>query len=282
MGTLICASLVSAEIQLLESSDTRCSFRYVVDVPASQAPDSVNPDGRLLTWFNTGAISATDFLQPVRILFVAIPSGTTPHFQVYSVRASSRKFGLPGRAEGMPIQENRVLNCGARMTGVQEWRGFQLARIEIILQSGSRLSSEVLEELQVSIAFNGTPAPVADYDREAHTLKAVAVNGSIASRWWHLGKTARTLDEGESAWPGFDLFKMVVTETGLYEATGTWLLSHGVDAIDQPVGSIKVYGNGGKLLNKRMLMRTVFSIRKIVYFFLGRDSRDLTMLMAHI
>jgi len=250
LGLLLLFSIAHANVDMLRSDDQLCSFHYRVDLPLTQLPDSINPDGQITIWPDVGTKASDRFLQAVRVLFVAVPHGTVPVLSIQSVKTRPSKYGLQGKPQGIQSKVEAPESIGAAITGVQNWRGFQLARVEIILQSGSASNSEVLDEILLNVHFNGEPEAPALYEREKSTLRSSAINGDTASRWWKLSKRARNLDDPLDSWPEFDLYKIAVSKQGVYELTANWLLSNGVDLVGQPLGAIKMYGNGGRLLKK--------------------------------
>ncbi|MBU0691782.1 type IX secretion system sortase PorU [bacterium] len=250
LGLLIIASTALARVELLESNDRGCSFRYIVEAPSTQTQDSVNSDGQILIWPDVGMNTTDRFVQPVRVLFIALPQGTSPLLSVQSMKSEPAGFGLQGRPPEIRADKESPDEIGAKITGRQDWRGFQLARIEIVLQSGNAVNSTILSEIQVNIRFSGEAAAPASYERETKTLPSFAVNGINAVLWWKLQRPLRSLDEQIESWPVFDLYKLAVTTQGVYELSANWLLSNGIDLTGQPVAGIKMFGNGGRLLKK--------------------------------
>lgn len=250
LGLLILATSTSARIELLESDDKLCSFNYIVEAPTTQIDDSVNADGQILIWPDVGTISTDYYLQPVRVLFVAVPHGTTPILTTQSMKSEQLPFGLPGRPQEVRAEISSPQTIGARIAEVQDWRGFSLARIEVVLQSGNASSSTLLNTIQIAVRFSGEPGISAAFERETKTLPSFAVNGTNALRWWKLERPQRALDEESESWPEFNLYKFAVTSQGVYQITASQLLTSGLDLIGQSTANIKMFGNGGRLLNK--------------------------------
>jgi hypothetical protein len=251
LGTLlliVAGSAVAQTTTVMQSSPSACRWLYQPGTPTVEHSDSTNPNGIFLQWEETNLRICGDFLQPVKVFLVVVPHGTTPVLTTDQVQAASRGLGLPGRPGHVSAQGDAPSSEWARMTNIEDWRGFRLARIEVYPQRGDRERSEVLQQIVLNVAFSGKLAEVQPTGRDAATLQAIAVNGAIANTWWRdpVRALRSTMDESASVWPGIDLARVAVTETGLYAISGAW--SGASSLLGQPSSKIKMYGNGGRML----------------------------------
>ncbi len=214
-------------------------------LPLTERPDTINTQGLFLEWNDTDFRICQDLIQPVRVFYIVVPYGTAPRVNILSNRSHPVAKGLPGRPDTAVVQNPQPSAAWVELVHVEKWRGFQLARVEVFPQIGDRTHSEILDELQLSVSFSGTPAATPADPRDGDLLKSLALNGVIAATWWQQTRRSSHLDEGV-VWPSFDLTRVAVTETGLYEIRGTWLGANAL--INQPAAKIRMFGNGGKLV----------------------------------
>jgi hypothetical protein len=212
--------------------------------------DSVNAQGVLLQWDDTGFRFCKSFLQPVRVFRVVVPQGTRAELQIVNVRAHGRSQGLPGRAERLQPQEDSPRMVWAELDRSDLWRGFRLARVLVYAQVGDARTSQVLEEIHLRVTFTGTPVRPASRERDRDLLSLLAVNGADGARWWSESAARHVLDDA-AAWPSFPLHRITVTDVGLYKIVGS--SPEIADLVGQPSSRIKMFGNGGRLLQKSPL-----------------------------
>jgi len=209
------------------------------------ARDSLNPQGMRIEWEDTGVRICREVIQPIRIFFVALPNGTQPSFRTMFVRSHAQNSGLPATPNHVLLEQDNPSNIWAEFKGVETWRGYRLARIEVNVRIGSKSASEILDEITLAVVFTGELGREASVGREARILPTLAINGSIAGTWWEEPARVSRLDE-TTAWPTFDLVRIGITETGLYQISGSWVGSGNL--IGQPSNGIRLFGNGGRLL----------------------------------
>jgi hypothetical protein len=244
-----CSGWATAEVTAQRSSAQEFSWSYSPGQPMTEQADTINPQGVFLEWKDAGFVICRNVIQPVRTFYIVVPPGTTPVLSISSARSTGRSQGLPGRPPRATIQTENPATAWAKLVGVEPWRGFRLARVEVALQTGDLRHSEVLQSISLTVQFQGTAAGFAATEREADMIKRIALNGKAAATWWQernaTGKIGpQTLST--QSWPGIDLYRLAVTETGLYEVTGTSVV--GSNLVHQHINKIKVFGNGGHLL----------------------------------
>ncbi|MCC6476962.1 type IX secretion system sortase PorU [bacterium] len=254
-GLLLYCALLSAlqlsagaEVIVRESNRERCVFDLTVSAPTI-AEDSNGvgqasfPDAE---WRNDQG-----WLVPFRLVRVVCPQGTSPQLDVESVETVSYESVLqqaPSGAESEPGNKGWV-----HFRGVEEWRGFRIAQYEVRLVRETGLAAERLSKVSCRISFVGPAEIEAAYPREAKMLPAISINGADAIRWWKSERGVSALDDGLDAWPQFDLFKLGVVETGLYQVRVDALQSQGVPLLGAQSDRVKVFGNGGRLLPSGLL-----------------------------
>jgi hypothetical protein len=243
---LLSSTPARAEIKIRESSLSACAFTYSPSPPVSQEADSVNPNGVRLNWTDATVRICEDVLQPVRVFYIALPPGATARLTVGSVNTEPLEKGLAGRPPGVTPERKLPRSAWAELTGIESWRGFRLARIEVPLQVGDRNHSSVLRRIELTVTFTGG-GRTAVHPRDVRILSRMAVNGSAAALWWEAPQRRSTLDE-EGSWPAYDLVRLGVTEAGLYEISGSSVAASAL--VGQPSAKIKLFGNGGRLLPK--------------------------------
>lgn len=238
------------EVELISSSAQVCRWIYRVGEPISIVEDTLNVSGAYLLWQDSDFRMSEEFVYPVKHLFIAVPQGTTPILDVVSARTIRYNRGLPMRPEPAETHLETPPVAWAEAGQIQTWRGFRLMPVHIYLQRGDLRQSERLSEITLSVTFRGSASPVAQKAREVSLLPDIAVNGVTALRWWKLPVPSRALDDPSAGWPDIDLYRLAVEQTSIYEATGAWLRSQGVDFIGCESRKIKLYGNGGGMLPK--------------------------------
>jgi hypothetical protein len=238
-----------AEMQVLRSDNHECQWSYRPGLPEIEKTDTVNPHGILRSWEDTGIRVGNGLMQPVKTAYVVVPYGTVPELRIVSVRTKPMAGGLAGKPSTVYAEEKAISVAWAVLTKVEDWRGFRLAHIEMYPLIGSDVSSTMLDEITISVSFKGDPLPGGDHEREGRMLKSIALNGEQATRWWQL-KSPIASAYSVTSWPDYNLYRIAVEETGLYQMSGDWLRLHGVDFVTQPVqiNRIKLFGNGGKPL----------------------------------
>ncbi|MBK6766934.1 MAG: type IX secretion system sortase PorU [bacterium] len=191
-------------------------------------------------------------LIPVQTLLVACPVGTAPRVSLIDVTYGDSDLLLPDadiRADRGSTPANTLV-----LAGRERWRGFQIAQLKLRLAEGTPSGTRVLASAEFEVRFEGRSEVSASTEREVEALRALTLNGSIASRWWALPSGSDTpLDDGAEAWPEFDLYKLGLSETGLYSMTTEWLQSQGIPVVGVPSTQLKIYGNGGKMLSAGLL-----------------------------
>jgi hypothetical protein len=259
-----------AEVRISQSSLSACVFTYSPGTPILQETDTVNPRGLRTEWSDAAVRICDDVLQPVRVFYVALPPGATPHITVRSVRTESLDAGLAGRPSEVPAEKSLPRTSWAELAQIEWWRGFRLARIEVPLQVGDQARSDILREIELEITFTGGGRTAAG-PRDARILSRIAVNGSAAGLWWELPARRSTLDDTGS-WPAFDLVRLGVVETGLYRVAGSSVAASAL--IGQPSSKIKLFGNGGRLLPKDPAASTDTAlIENAIWVLDGGDGR---------
>ncbi|HEY3294343.1 MAG TPA: type IX secretion system sortase PorU [bacterium] len=246
----LCASLALAGTSAVRSSAQEFVWTYSPGKPTLEQQDSINTQGVNLQWADADYLTCRNLVQPVRIFYIAVPPGTTPQLTIQSVRTTGQLRGLPGRPPVAAVRAETPSTAWARLTNLEDWRGFRLAQVTVYLQVGDASRSATLDDISLSLAFTGSPASFASQPREAASLRRIAMNGNIAATWWQdqrrALKTTPTIQSVQSAWPQFDLQRLAVTEAGLYEVRGNSVI--GSSLVGRQVGSIKLFGNGGRLL----------------------------------
>jgi hypothetical protein len=237
-------STALAGVQLVKSSSSGCVFQYSPAEPVLQEADTVNPRGMRIEWPDASIRVCESVLQAVRIFYVALPPGTTPQLRIRSVRTEPLGFGLAGRPPEASVERSQPGTSWADLSQVEWWRGFRLARIEVPLQVGDLAHSDVLRQIEIEVVFSGSGRQAAT-PRDTRLLSRMAVNGAAAATWWELPSRRSTLDDVGS-WPSYDLARLAVTETGLYQVVGSSVMASGL--VGQPSAKIKLFGNGGRLL----------------------------------
>ncbi|MBU0508839.1 type IX secretion system sortase PorU [bacterium] len=234
-----------AGVHVARSDSRECTWTYAPGDPAFQVPDTVNPYGILTGWDDADYWIAEKFVQPVRAFYVVVPPGTTPHLRIGAVRTRNTDGGLPGTPVLVGDAAKQVGHSWAILERTEEWKGFRLAQVVVFLQIGDARRSQILESADLSVLFEGTPTSTAPVGREGDILSAIAVNGLTASTWWQPYPRQTAFDDYFS-WPTFALYRLAVTETGIYQVTGSSLAGAGL--VGQPAAKIKLFGNGGRLL----------------------------------
>jgi hypothetical protein len=238
-------SLVFGNPKTIISSDHICKWIYTPGTPTIQVADTVNWRGIRLEWSDTDYRICENNLQPIRIFYVALPAGSAPKLNITSLKTEPLNSGLAGRPPAVRPNENSPHKVWAELSGIEEWRGFRLARIEVNLQIGNNERSDVLREIELEVQFTNGRARTGGIPRESRLLKRMTVNGEVAATWWEDDIRRSTLDE-TAAWPAFDLTRLTVTETGLYKIEGSSLAASGL--VGKSSSSIRLFGNGGRLL----------------------------------
>jgi hypothetical protein len=194
----------------------------------------------------------SDVLVPVQVALIACPVGTTPVLSVKGTDYVESPVPLPSNEFGQSeLGSPRTI---ARIISIERWRGFQIAKIELRLAESRAAGASILQSMRVDIQFTGTPQADAPYEREARFLPSFCVNGNHATRWWELDRPSRrALDNATAAWPEFQLYKLGVSETGIYAMTADWLQLQGVPILGVQSSQIRMYGNGGRLLATGLL-----------------------------
>lgn len=240
--------LLSPSVTLLSSGQEFCEWRFVPGEPLLQEDDSLHPTSRIMIWEGASIRQTSSVAQPVRSFFVAVPPGAEPELTVLGRWSSPRSFGLPPATQ--ESAELSPLLAAPTLSGVSRWRDFRLAQIDVPLSFGDTRSTSVLDSVHVRIDFrhaDGSQAPTA---RDTDMLPLVALNGNQATRWWQHKPQRRTALDGRlDSWPEIPLYRLSVQESGLYLLTGASLRSRGVNFLGQPSSSIKLFGNGGRLLD---------------------------------
>ena len=243
--SVVCAPAL-AGVRVQESGFSACVFAYSPDAPVLQEADTVNSHGMRIEWADAPVRICEDVLQPVRVFYVALPLGATPRLTIRSLKTEAFSAGLAGRPREVPAERSLPRTAWAELVRIEEWRGFRLALIEVPLQVGDRVHSDVLRQIELEVAFAGGGRTAAR-PRDVRLLSRIAVNGAMAGTWWELPARRSTLDDAQS-WPEFDLVRLGVVETGLYRVAGSSVAASALSG--QPSSKIKLFGNGGRLLPK--------------------------------
>ena len=246
---LVFAATLPAEVTVFESNTSALRWSYAPGEPTSESRDSINTSGVLLRWHDGDVLMAGDYSVPVHTFVIAVPPGTTPQLRTANVKSESRYEGMGGRPSHAPAVRELAPAEWATLLPVAEWRGYQLAKVQVCLQMGDFDRSSVLEQIDLVVTFTGNPMAEAEPGSDADIIRDIAVNGKDAVRWWKRGTRRSNLDDWQDAWPSFPLYRLGVEENGLYVVTGSWLQSRGADFIGQPSSAIKLYGNGGRPLS---------------------------------
>lgn len=245
-----CAALAVAETKVVRSSLQECVWSYAPGKPIAEQQDSVNAQGVFLQWMDADFIVCRNVIQPVRTFYVVVPPGTTPRLTIQSVHSVAELRGLPGRPARATVRAENPSGAWARLTSVEWWRGFRMARVEVFLQVGDLSHSERLTDITVGLSFSGAPPSLAFASKDADVLGRMAVNGKIAATWWQTPPRGRTggstIQSVRSSWPDFDLHRLAVTEAGLYQVAGSSVV--GSSLVGHSINRIKLFGNGGRLL----------------------------------
>jgi hypothetical protein len=245
ISLMVFARIGFSEVRVSSATTAECGWTYDPGNPTVERADTVNPSGVILHWNDAGYVICRDVIQPVRFFYVVVPPGASPQLQVSAVESKRRDNGMRGTPALADVQQESPIGSWAQVVSIQSWRGFRLACVAVPLQIGDRNHSEILSHVAVRISFAGARLQSTAVQRDKDILKRVAVNGDVGAGWWQESQPRSVLDE-RAAWPDLDLQRMAVTETGLYEITGSSIL--GASLLGQPTNKIKVFGNGGRLL----------------------------------
>lgn len=246
---LLAGSLAAAPIEIFESSSERVHVRWSADWS-----DAKKSGMRSIEEFYPSAdwVAEQGRLIPVQALQIACPVGTTPRLISRGTSYQNSDLLLPDAEIGA---NTRDLSPEAiKLVSTEKWRGFQIARLELRVAEASATGSRLLKSIEFEIQFEGTAEPSQSFEREANLLPKLALNGSSATRWWKLSEPkTRVLDDASDAWPDFQLYKLGVTETGLYVMTVEWLQSQGIPILGIQSSQVKMFGNGGRMLASGLL-----------------------------
>ena len=168
----------------------------------------MNVMGVVRTWPDAVFRVSREFIQPMREFYVAVPIGAQPRVSVSGVLSSKVTGGLQGRPPTIPLAFELPLTQWAHLAGVEEWRGFKLARVEVPFVIGDGLSAEMLQEITITVSFTGGSGALAARPREVQSLSAIAVNGKWASTWWKLSTSQSRLSNVTESWPAFPLYRL--------------------------------------------------------------------------
>ncbi len=246
LGLLIAAA-ARGDVQIIRSTTAECVWDYLPGAPITQRDDTINLSGVMLGWSDNDYRISENYVQPVRVFQLVVPPGTTPLLSVQSVQIQSLSRGLAAAPPEASKRTESTLETWAVLDRVHDWRGFRLARILVPLQRGTANQSEILVSARITVRFTGTIESLSNQARDGDLLQAIAINGAIADHWWTDTRNRATLDD-VYAWPEFPLQRIAVTETGLYQVTGSSLAGSAI--VGQPLSRIKLFGNGGGLLPK--------------------------------
>ncbi|MCB9357188.1 MAG: type IX secretion system sortase PorU [Calditrichaeota bacterium] len=243
--TLLALPAVSAAaLETFESNAELVHVRWSMEIDAS----ALKPDAQMESFFPSAEwVPELGRLVPVQTLLVACPVGTTPVVVNRGASYLTSEILFPDadiNATSRDISRETI-----SLRAVESWRGFRIAHIAVRLAEPDRSGSRLLSSIEFEVRFTGASAPQAASEREQNLLPTFALNGSMATRWWALPKHRKTrLDESTDSWPNLQLYKLGVTEAGVYAMTVEWLQSQGVPALGAASQQLKVFGNGGKML----------------------------------
>ncbi|MBU1708221.1 hypothetical protein KKB28_09975, partial [bacterium] len=195
-------------------------------------------------WADTDEKIAGGLCQPVRHIYIVVPPGTMAVLNVQGLRTHTESGGLAQPPpEWQTVEISRAPEAFVKLVGVFRWRDFRLAHVELYPVREAAGGAALLDEVQCFIEFEGTQTG-ARIPKDVRVLSRLALNGDIGAAWWEAPPRSRTI----SNWPDGDIYKLSVRETGLYQVTGTWLQSHGLNIIGRASRDIHLLGNGGRLL----------------------------------
>lgn len=239
----------AAAVQALASDAGAVTFEWTADLKTSslRSPGDWTTYLPSVDWQSDGNV-----LTPYQVVLVACPIGTTPRLTINSTSYSEYAVPLPLNESEPSAKQPR--QDQVRVKSVESWRGFQIAHIEMRVAESLPAGASLLSSARVTVEFTGARAADAPTSRETEMLGALCVNGVQASRWWQLKTTSRaTLDNALDSWPEFQLYKLGLTETGLYAITTEWMQSQGIPALGVQSSQLKMFGNGGRLLPAGLL-----------------------------
>ncbi|MBI5059157.1 type IX secretion system sortase PorU [candidate division KSB1 bacterium] len=226
-----------------------CVWTFSPPEPEFVESDSLHSADRIPTWAQCGWRTGSGAKQPVRVFYVVLPPGSTPMLTISGVTTAPSRYGM-AQSTSSDQDSLPALVGWAEITRIESWRGFRFARVEVALQRGSHTAATLLSSVQLRVDFSGSSGELAPRDRDSKMLADIAANGTIASRWWRDGDSGGArLRSALDAWPEFPLYRLTLEETGVYSISGSQLRSRGVQLSGSPSAKIKLFGNGGRLLN---------------------------------
>lgn len=246
---LVCAVFAchvssASEVRVVSSDDSGVEFVWSSGIQSAKlhGTSDLRAVLRSADW-----ITQSGALIPVIKLLVACPTGSTPRLEVQRVETRLLSMDLPP-AEELP-EVSSAVNTDVRISGVEQWRGFTIAHIEIRAASPSSQGTSVLETVHATVRFVGGLDQKGPFAREEKLLKDLVINGREATHWWTpSSRILQSLDASNEAWPDIQLHKLAVTETGFHVMTAEWLQVQGIQVVGVASDRIRMFGNGGRLL----------------------------------
>ena len=256
----------TGDVKILAASDAGCTIAFS---PAELNWDTLNIAGQtyLKPVFRMAGFGAQpgEPLLPERTVVVALPPGGSARVALVSSQVREMRNGrlLPAPKlawqDGMPLEtyregpiyrENGSGHSNLVRTDLPGQFGAQrVIRIHIapVQFDPSRNKITVHTDLVIRVTFVGggqdiTPGRSAP---ENPILRKTIINTDQARDWRTL--QPRVVGKRQPALPG-DVYKIPVTEEGIYQVTGRFLSDHGVDIASIDVETLKIYNNGGREL----------------------------------
>jgi len=269
ISLLVASALWAAHLQVYESNGERFHAVWAPDNVTNAAKrESLGEMFPSAEW-----VAEQGRLIPVQTLLVACPLGTTPRVIVHGVTYAESEVLLPDA--DIRAELGQAPTSTLSLSGTERWRGFQIAQLKLRLAEASSAGTRVVTSAEFEVRFEGRAEASASSERETEALQALTLNGAAAARWWKLPPVDRqTLDNAENFWPDFQLYKLGVSETGLYAVTTDWLQSQGIPAAGAQSAQLRLYGNGGKMLSSGLLTVPDSLLREdAIYVEDGGDGR---------
>lgn len=205
---------------------------------------------------------------PVRVVWLVIPPGSTPvlgSVMPYGIQVSENKpapvpSSVPGGDGFVASEYNEdpayysavtpLPPVWVEMHGPESFRDLEVVRLAIYpfrypTANGALLG---LDSLDVSVTLQGGKASRTGSARpvEDELYQRLIANWSGPAVYWKKPRSFQIA--AGSSWPGGDLYKIAVDESGIYKLTYSDLVSAGIDPSDIISQKIRIFNNGGRTL----------------------------------
>ncbi len=179
---------------------------------------------------------------------IGLPSGKLPQAQLTQVTWGELVDGvLPvgqeveGNDRVPHLSPDRMIQFGAPYM----WRNQWVTDIYIVPVSRQGKQLRKLESATIRIAY---PEAQAGLVRKTDPMSSQFLVNPVAAQNWQHRKSGRSAFSFEDLWPSGEMFKIEISQEGIYSLTRADLESAGIDLSGFDPRTFRIFGNGGFML----------------------------------